>query len=255
MAIEPNAVAEEIREKLKNMNARDTWAFGPLLSRAVTALAQPASSPAGGDVREAAARICEEARPVRGHVIEFDGMQFVKIDDVNSELNKRAAEIRALSPSTSAAEPVAWTAAPTDIPTDLATRIMALPWRSCEPWTVDEQADRHGELQEMIAAALATPPAPAAVDGQRVKDGAWWDKAGARLSEDPDEAYEQVKAFTLPREVIRTRDLQRHFQIGFNRASSFIESMEGAGLISKWDAEIEGRYVIRACLATDKEGA
>lgn len=47
-----------------------------------------------------------------------------------------------------------------DVPTDLATRIMALDWKARKDWTVDEQADRHGEIQEMIDAALS-PSLPA----------------------------------------------------------------------------------------------
>lgn len=145
--------------------------------------------------------------------------------------------LAALSQSTSAAEPVAWTAAPADIPTDLATRIMALPWRSCEPWTVDEQADRHGELQEMIAAALATPPAPAAVDGQRVKD--------------------------LEEEVARVKS-DRQYIIGFNdgwdeaikqnlRFPTMLRKMWSGSEVQQW---IEDQLATaRACLATDKEGA
>lgn len=37
----------------------------------------------------------------------------------------------------------------------LPTQIMALDWKARKDWTVEEQAWRHGELQEMIAAALA----------------------------------------------------------------------------------------------------
>lgn len=38
---------------------------------------------------------------------------------------------------------------------DLATQIMALDWKARKDWTVDEQANRYGELQEMIAAYLS----------------------------------------------------------------------------------------------------
>lgn len=38
---------------------------------------------------------------------------------------------------------------------ELPTAIVALDWKARKDWTVDEQADRHGELQEMIAIALA----------------------------------------------------------------------------------------------------
>lgn len=43
-----------------------------------------------------------------------------------------------------------------DAATDLATRITALEWKARKDWTVDEQADRHGELQEMIDSELAS---------------------------------------------------------------------------------------------------
>lgn len=36
----------------------------------------------------------------------------------------------------------------------LPTAIMALDWKARKDWTVEDQANRHGELQEMIAAAL-----------------------------------------------------------------------------------------------------
>ncbi len=38
---------------------------------------------------------------------------------------------------------------------DLATQIMALDWKARRDWTVDEQADRYGELQEMLTAYLS----------------------------------------------------------------------------------------------------
>lgn len=41
-----------------------------------------------------------------------------------------------------------------DIPSALATQIMALDWKARKDWTVDEQAWRYGELQEMIDAIL-----------------------------------------------------------------------------------------------------
>lgn len=84
----------------------------------------------------------------------------------------------------------------------------------------------------------------AAIETKTARDD-WWDKPGESLSEDPDAAFNQVKAFALCREFIRTQDLQRHFQIGFNRAAGYAGRMEDAGLISKWDAEIEGRYVLK----------
>lgn len=44
-----------------------------------------------------------------------------------------------------------------DTATTLATRIMALDWKARKDWTNEEQADRHGELQEMISLALSPP--------------------------------------------------------------------------------------------------
>ena len=41
-----------------------------------------------------------------------------------------------------------------DLVTTLATQIVALDWKARKDWTVEEQADRHGELQEMIHVAL-----------------------------------------------------------------------------------------------------
>ena len=41
-----------------------------------------------------------------------------------------------------------------DLVTTLATQIVALDWKARKDWTVEEQADRHVELQEMINDAL-----------------------------------------------------------------------------------------------------
>lgn len=70
MAIEPNAVAEEIHEKLKNMNARDKWAFGQLLSHAAEALAS--LSPAATPVSEAEP-VAQWQWADSGHAAWFDG--------------------------------------------------------------------------------------------------------------------------------------------------------------------------------------
>lgn len=74
-----------------------------------------------------------------------------------------------------------FTAAEPDLATSLATAILGLDWKARRDWTVEEQADRHGQLQEMIAAALAqqprTEPAGEAVAAlmkaiQRAEEGA-----------------------------------------------------------------------------------
>jgi hypothetical protein len=47
-----------------------------------------------------------------------------------------------------------------DIASDLATRIMALDWKARKDWTVEDQANRYGELQEMVDAALRAVELP-----------------------------------------------------------------------------------------------
>lgn len=156
---------------------------------------------------------------------------------------KSVAVIRAaLAPSTSAAtrgEPVElyrW----------------RVPGESWSSWFVAPLPDPEGI--EIETRTLYDHPAPA-VESAQVKEGRWWDKPEPPLPRDAEAAYPIVRDAVLASGDPSPRFVQQRFAIGFNRASGFIERMEAEGLITAWQADIQGRR-IRASLdlATDAEG-
>lgn len=200
-------------------------------------LAKPASSPAGGDVREAfetCAAICEARAEY------FDrAPSYREWTDAARSYRATAKEIReraALSPPTSAAEPVGPKHGP-----------YRVKWLGAGVWAgINEELP--AELEGKDVWLTTTPPAPAAVDGQRVKALKWTTicegfvhqtQGGFYRIEDngtnwTDERYWLFAAVGL---VECHRDK--------------FDTLEKA----KAAAQEHHEARIRACLATDKEGA
>jgi hypothetical protein len=167
-------------------------------------LAKPASSPAGGDVREAL-KIAE-----RRFLDIAQGLAL----NVTACAEAGAEEIRAaLSPSTSAAEPVC------PVPPHHSDRC------SCS---------EH-----------ATPPAPAAVDGQRVK-ALVWNEYETEGEVDRWDAETALGTFY----EISTQFDGYHVAHDCTHLAARFDTLDDAKAAAQADYEAR----IRACLASDKEG-
>lgn len=217
------------------------------------ALAKPASSPAGGDVRDGALgwNSPEEWE------IEQRAFHAAGRDDVPKDVQELVAILwkqyciaaepsAALSPSTSAAEPVAWIANCCHCGRIVDTR------------EEKEGGDKFGcemsdgrwtcspECWDAIVEPGATPPAPAAVDGQRVK-ALVWNEYETEGEVDRWDAETALGTFY----EISTQFDGYHVARDCTHLAARFDTLDEAKAAAQ--ADYESR--IRACLATDKEGA
>lgn len=187
------------------------------------ALAKPASSPAGGDVLEAVLAALRQAASGGA-----SGLAGHEIEEIANDL------LAALSPSTSAAEPVAWIANCCRCGRIVDTREEKEGGDEFGCEMSDGRWTCSPECWDAVVEPDATPPAPAA-DGQRVKDGR-------------PEGWTEALAISFMAANGHNPEMGM-FAKSFN---------EGAWrkIKDEWPEFVEFVSVhIRACLATDKEGA
>lgn len=191
-------------------------------------LAKPASSPAGGDVREAfetCAAICEARAEY------FDrAPSYREWTDAARSYRATAKEIReraALSPSTSAAEPVE-----------------QYRWRDygTDNWSPWFEGPLPQDCEVETRTLYATPPAPAAVDGRERDRLA---KLVESMIEEPTFAKSPHARMAI---AIAASNVRRGRLL---TSSEKFDNLTSA--IEEDDPDLANR--LRACLATDKEGA
>ncbi|WP_449376131.1 hypothetical protein, partial [Bosea thiooxidans] len=151
------AINQPPSEEVKRLRVR----LGDLMiedAKRMAALAKPASSPAGGDVddlRRSLDQLISYCKPVsEAHV---------------QRVSKCIDRICALSPPTSAAEPVAWIANCCHCGRIVDTREEKEGGDKFGCELTDGRWTCSPECWDAVVEPDATPPAPAAVDGQRVK--------------------------------------------------------------------------------------
>jgi len=89
---------------------------------------------------------------------------------------------------------------------------------------------------EHIVNFLKAQGEPVYVDAVTEEDGGGFDIPGAATSNDSgDELYDEAVAIIAREGKASTSFIQRHLQIGYNRAARIIERMEAEGVVSKAD--------------------